>query len=356
MKKKPIAAVVKPAGKSLVTLRDIASHLGVSRTTVSLALKNQGRISGGTRSRILDAAKALGYQPDPTVSRLMAHLRIRRQGRARETIALLNNYPERFPWRGNVHLNRVHEGLHQRASALGFAMEDFWQTQPGMTPRRITGILQARGINGVVMLGFPQVTRSLDFGWQHFACCTIGHSLALPVHRVCAHQYRELFNALRQLALRGYRRVGLILNADVDQRVEHYYLAAYLVAQSEREERDRLEPLIFREGRSQFCEWFARQRPDAILLAQPPPSVGEVRAWIREVSKAKNDVALALLDLRDESEGVSGIRQSYHRIAAAAVDLVSGQLMRGETGIPAAPYVIKIEGEWWDGESTPPVG
>ena len=46
-----------------VTLQDIAAHCGVDRSTVSLALRGQGRISPATVERITRAAEELGYDP-----------------------------------------------------------------------------------------------------------------------------------------------------------------------------------------------------------------------------------------------------------------------------------------------------
>lgn len=46
------------------TTKDLARICGVSRTTVTRALYNQGRISEETRQRVLDAARELGYHPD----------------------------------------------------------------------------------------------------------------------------------------------------------------------------------------------------------------------------------------------------------------------------------------------------
>ena len=47
-----------------VTTKDIAKICGVSRTTVTRALSNQGRINEKTKENILNTAKELGYRPD----------------------------------------------------------------------------------------------------------------------------------------------------------------------------------------------------------------------------------------------------------------------------------------------------
>lgn len=47
-----------------LTLRDVSEASGVSEMTVSRVLRNRGDVSDATRSRVLDAAKTLGYVPN----------------------------------------------------------------------------------------------------------------------------------------------------------------------------------------------------------------------------------------------------------------------------------------------------
>lgn len=335
------------------TLRDLARQLGVSRTTVSLALNHHRRIPAATQQRICAAAAQLGYRPDPKVSRLMAYLRLRRRSPEREVIAVINAFPTREPWRTNTHLRTMRDSLCARALDVGFAVEDFWLGEPGMTALRLGGILRARGIAGLVLLPFPQFTESLDFSWPDFACTAIGHSVADPLHRICPHQYRDLNTALRALRALGYRRPGLVLNPDLDRRVEHYYMASYLYDQYSQPRRERLAPLLFTEGREQFLRWFERQRPDVLLLSQPPPARADVQAWLARLGRrCPRDYGLALLDLPHDDTATSGIRQAYGAVAAAAIDVVVGQLSRGERGLRALPQITKIEGEWRAGRTT----
>ncbi|MBP0592975.1 substrate-binding domain-containing protein [Paraburkholderia sp. LEh10] len=51
-------------------LKALASALGLSRTTVSRALNGYDDVSEATRKRVIEAARALGYQADPTARRL----------------------------------------------------------------------------------------------------------------------------------------------------------------------------------------------------------------------------------------------------------------------------------------------
>lgn len=348
--KPPTSGAVKPGP----TVRDLARHLGVSRATVSLALNNHERIPSATRERVKAAAAMLGYTPDPQVARLMSYLRVRRRSPTHEVIAVLHAFPDREPWQTNTHLRTMRQNLHVRAARAGFSAEDFWLAEPGMTPARLAGILRARGITGVVLLPFPHYTPSLEFDWSSFASAALGHSLGVPVHRVSPHQYRDSRMALQKLAALGYTRPGLVLNPDVDERVEHYFVAAYLI--EARRAGLRMPPLLFTNGADQFFRWLDRVRPDAILLAQQPPAKREVLSWLSHAQlRCPRDIGLALLDVpHDVTDRTSGVRQSYDAIACAAMDLVIAQILRGERGLPTAPQIIQIQGRWVEGHTTLP--
>ena len=53
----------------MITKKEIAERIGVSRTTVSLVLnrKPDARISEETRQRVIEAAAKFGYKPDACV-------------------------------------------------------------------------------------------------------------------------------------------------------------------------------------------------------------------------------------------------------------------------------------------------
>lgn len=54
----------EPQNKA-VSARDLADELGVSISTVSRAFSQGSRVAPDTRARILERARAMGYQPDP---------------------------------------------------------------------------------------------------------------------------------------------------------------------------------------------------------------------------------------------------------------------------------------------------
>lgn len=344
---------MKPAPHPLPTLRAIATRAGVSVATVSLALRDHASLPPRTRQRIQRLAARMGYQIDPKVAKLMAYLRQRRGVRTTSALGLMNMYAEATPWRRNPYLRRLHDAALQRAAQFGYELVDCWLTEPGMTPARMRDILVARGIEGLIFMGAPQWRAALDFDLSRFACAAIGYSLRLTLHRACQHQYQEMFTTLRHLHRLGYRRPGLMLTEDADQRTLHHWSAAFLSWQQTCRSEERV-PLL-REPRLDqptFDRWFKRQWPDVVIAQSPSAPV--ICGWLEEAG-APVPAACGFADLDVDptpESSCSGIRQNYEQVAAAAVDLVVAQIQRNEHGIPPHPKVVLMEGDWVDGGTT----
>lgn len=52
------------------TIKDVASALGMHKSTISLALSGKGNVSASTREKVLVAAREMGYEPHPLAQRL----------------------------------------------------------------------------------------------------------------------------------------------------------------------------------------------------------------------------------------------------------------------------------------------
>jgi LacI family transcriptional regulator len=71
-------------------MSQVAELAGVSKNTVSLALRNSPRIPPATRALVEAAAAQLGYQRNAAVGELMAQLRRTGSTQFTPTLALLN--------------------------------------------------------------------------------------------------------------------------------------------------------------------------------------------------------------------------------------------------------------------------
>jgi hypothetical protein len=138
---------------------------------------------------------------------------------------------------------------------------------------------------------------------------------------------------------------------DHDERVDHNWLAAYLVEQNQLHRKNRLPPLILDrwDGRA-FLAWFEAHRPDAIVMRLP-----EVLTCLRAAGqRVPADVGVAFHSLDEGSKGFSGMKKNSFQIGVMAVDLLVDMMHRNERGIPSIPYRLMVEGSWYEGKTLLP--
>lgn len=331
-------------------MQDVADKAGVSRMTVSLALRNHPSIPPETRARIQAIAHELGYRANPLISALMVQRRARRLPTAPPTIAYVTAYPTRDGWRhrGRIHIDYF-EGAKERAEQRGYRLELFWAREPGMTARRASAILRARNIRGLLLAPVLTARGHLSLDWSRFAVATMGFSLWRPrVHRAVPNQFQGTYTLLRRLARLGYRRIGLVIDRRVNERNNRQYTAALFDWQQRVPRARRVPPLVIeRWDEPSFRRWFAKHHPDAFITQH-----GEIHHSTQALGlSVPREVGLVCLSVSDLPPGTAGLNPKGRVIGATAADLVIDQLERNELGLPAEPQVVMIESEWVDGRT-----
>ena len=335
------------------TIRDIAARAGVSHTTVSLALRRDRRLPAATRRRIERLASELGYRRDAALGELMARLRTLRAQPAHAALGFVTAWPSRHGWRESANHRRFHAGSADRARELGYSLDEFWLTEPGMTSSRMTRILTARGIRGLILPSLPHPGGELRLRWKHFAAVTKGLTIALPaLHRVISSHYDDIRLVAAELTARKYRRIGLVLSEELNERVDCAWLAGLHVHQQRQAAADRVPPLIARPGRERadFDRWLVDHQPDVMLFSDLP-----VRMWAEAKGlRIPRDVGLVHLDWSPELALLAGLDSDPEELGRAATDLLVGQLHAQEHGIPHHEKIITIKGHWQDGATVRP--
>lgn len=332
--------------KTRVTLKDIAVRAEVTPMTVSLALRNHPRIPAETRLRIASIADDLGYSRDPKLCELMSYLR--KDAPSQATIAFLS-FHERGEFRGGASLSkRFCQGLEGRAAELGYKLERFYPVAQGLRGRRLTQILETRGIRGLIIphLGDTSIRYELD--WSRFATVVFGYSMKNPEHhRVSHHHAHGIRRALKELREREYRRIGLYLHRDIDYRVDHQWVANYLQDQVQDQVQEeggvRIAPLLVENWEQlDFQAWVEREGIDAVLTVHAP-----AYQWLLAMGKdVPEECGFVHLDWSEELAPISGINQKPELIGATAVDLLNNQLMVHRFGVPENAQSILLEGSW----------
>jgi DNA-binding LacI/PurR family transcriptional regulator len=332
-----------------IRMEDVAQKAGVSRATVSRALRNHPAIPYSTRQRIKDTAERLGYHPNPFVAVLMSRLKALRNERMTSIIALISSFPLNTGWRGNPSVTRMVEGASAHAERLGYRIDPFCLVELGMTDNRLSEILTTRGIQGVIILPTPKSGAQLNLNWPKFSPVALGYSMASPrLHRVCNHLVHTVTTALDNVIRLGYRRIGMAMRLDTDDRVDHAWRSGYLLY-SDMFPDIKFVPMLLTPKWSEqsFLRWFQKTKPELVVTDDM-----RVLEWLKVLGwRVPKDVGLVLLDRSKTHGACAGIDQHHEILGAAAVDLVVGQLHRNETGIPLHPKYVTIEGSWVNGQT-----
>lgn len=337
-----------------MSTRRIAELAGVSPTTVSLALRNSPKIPAATRQRIARVAQRLGYRPNAKVSELMAHLRLKHSRSRDGCFGVVSLYDSPRPWEGALHLQRIYEGMTRRAEALGYRLEPLWMRAPGMTYRRFRRILQARGIQGLLCFGSPNLQDEMPPELDDYAIVTQGLSIKTPLHRVTSHAYNDMWRVLKNVRALGYRRPGLVLGDYEGQRSAHAYLCVYLGwCQLELGGEPPIPVLRLKHvEEAPLLGWIHTHRPDVLILAHHYNALGDFEGALRRGGlRVPEDLGVAAVTQVLEGTRFSGLQGNQHLVGAWAVELLVSRIMNQDFGYPSHPRIEMVEMQWIDGKT-----
>ncbi len=351
--------------KDRITMTHVARRAGVHPTTVSLALRNHPSIPPSTRERIRTIADEMGYRPDPALNALTAYRHAKLARRETPPLAYLTHWDSEWGWRKLRAHERFFAGAVAEAEASGYKLEHFWLGEPGLSQQRISDILVARGITGVIVSShLPENDRPLALDWRKLSAVKIG---CLP-HAPQLHHVTNDCRSIMQLAVQriraaGYRRIGMVLPRWLDECTNLAWSAGFLAEQQRLEPEERI-PVLHTYGdlvgasveapcspivaAKPFAEWLKLHRPE-VLLAKAQL----VQPQLEQLGlSVPGDIALAEIDLDPDSE-MAGVRHNCERVGALAVDLLVRQMHQNRYGVPEYMIASLVEGAWQDGPTLP---
>lgn len=330
--------------------RDIARRARVSANTVSLALRNSPRISAATRQLVQRVANELGYTPDPRLGEYLRYIRQRRRAKSTPVLGLINAHPQPLARLTSPNIRAIAAAAIREASRQGYRLEEFWLRAPGMNTARLSGILEARGIRGVVVLPLPAGAHTLELNWTAFVCVTTCYSAyRIGLNLVTTNRQHYLELALHQLRALGYRRVGLAIDADTDDRSHHQTLAHSLWDRSQQPREQRVTPLSAPviDVRT-LRNWLRDEKPDAIVSTR-----NHVFGLLQQLGwRVPEDIGFASLaaSARD-IPNLAGVDERPDAVGTSTIDLLVGQLQREEYGLPVSRRLLLVEGGWIPGRT-----
>ena len=329
------------------TLRSLAKTLGLSRTTVSDALRGSPRVDPNTMVRVKKAARDAGYRRNPLAGALMSELRRSRGAAFRGVLAAIDfNEPDRPDDAARFHRELV-TGAQDRAVELGFKIEKFSVGHAGVSVQRLNSILQSRGIHGVILLPSWDEPDLSNLDWTQFAGIYTDYIIERPaLHSVCPDHYRSLLAALQRLALLGYTQPALFLQKHQDERLQYRWGAAFRAFQESHPNIRAIPPLVvdtFHED--EFVRWFRKHKPDVV--------VGHHTAAIEWMENAGAQVpathGFVSLNIHMRTRPCAGLDLQPRTLGSRSTELLIAQLQRNETGIPEWPSTTTIPARWSEG-------
>ncbi len=343
-----------------VSMSEIAKAAGVAKSTVSMALRNHPRISKTERKRIQTIAQTMGYQTNPLVSRLMYELRNSRKEHYVATLALINCTTELHVRNRLYSVDTTCLGVEARASQLGYAIDTFWLYDPAFSINRLSNILHARNIQGLIFYPIVQENTISELDpegllWNHFPSVVIGvrprqPSLTFAVNDHYATGF-QLGNKLRQL---GYKRIGFIIDRWLDEKLERRFATGFHASHTPGSS---TVPTLYmkrqfggptpEENHRALQKWLDHYKPDACACLNR-----YVYDWIVEMGiRVPEDMGVAFIDLGPETEGMAGMNQRHNTEGMAAVDALISQILRRENSVPSFQQGITLESVWQMGRT-----
>ncbi len=303
-----------------LTLRDLSERLGLARSTVSRALRDDPQIATATRERVRELADALGYRANAAARALT-----RREAQA---VGLMLPRSSQLIF-ANPYFSELLLGISSRAEQGGFPLLLSTAPHPDFTvwlrEGRVDGLLvlgssvtdaDVPGLNALVEARYPVVV--IHAGPRALGAVSVGSNERAGVWQALAHLERL-----------GHRRVALLSGPRGSRYAERRIRAYRSGVASFGLEADR-QLLIAsddsRAGGAAACrELLARKaRVDAILADNDLVALGAMESLAAAGMRVPEDVSVVGFDdtplAAVASPALTSVRQPTRRIGEIAFD------------------------------------
>jgi hypothetical protein len=157
---------------------------------------------------------------------------------------------------------------------------------------------------------------------------------------VIPHHLHNVYLALNELEKRGFKRIGLITEPGDHERVSYVYWAALALHQQRGQSAP--IPIIQFERPEELFIWYRSYEPDALLITEE-----HLGACIELLMKRERLPSTPLVILNHtKGRRFEGIYLYPELVGKVAIDLLAGQIQRGERSFADRPNVTMVEGSW----------
>lgn len=332
-----------------VTMQDVANRVGVSKMTVSLALRGDPKISAPKREIVRKTAKEMGYAPDPMLRALNLHKQKMREGLKGDVVAVIDCYRDS----SDPQIVRIYDGIVSMAEAVGYRVDRFSLSKT--PPAQLQRILRVRGIRLLILL--PEPVRSsmgipLSMDWEDFVTVQLGRShedRMLPT--VVLDQFGAMRMTLQKITALGYTRPAYINTAYHEDQCQFRYVAGFISAKNGSNRR------VLLSGQEDYSyaevsSFLNKTQPDAVIATEPQVMrILQACGW-----HVPGKTGFACLGMcGDAATAPSGVMVDCHTMGATAIEWIDKLMQSHFCGLLTTPQCMEIGGKWHDGNTLPTI-
>lgn len=334
-----------------VSMKQVAEAAGVSKNTVSLALRSSPLVKIATREKIIEAARCLGYSLNPAMSKLMSEISLHPGKRHYLRLAFLNHFRHALDNETHPPLRAFFQGAHDQAIAMGYHFQEFQRPSTEQERQARDRQIWAMGFDGAVIFPFEEGHGSVDFSTLQIPKVAIGFTWnGTGVPRVACDYFGNVLRLYRIAWEKGYRRIGLLMTPDMNKRTSLRVSGGFLAAQ--REAACSIElPIIMHD----------RQSPGALLAEAAGLScdcllVGATfQSYLPQELLRSKSIALASYSLSPEQSklGMAGMDECCEKVGRTALHILASTIQQSQLD-GLAELSVRVPGEFREGPSLPP--
>lgn len=328
--------------------REIATRLGISHATVSMALRDHPRIQASTRERVKQMAAEMGYQSNPNLRIFSNYIRAKRKPSKLSPLGWINAWSQPGKLVQHHEYGGYWRGASEAAAQMGYRLEEF-QLHPNTTSTELNRRLRAKNFCGLLLPPEGDPVALQHFPWERYHVVSLSHYASTPAsHLVAPDRFENCALAFRMMRNRGYRRIAFLTDEFPATINDKLSVAGFFSAQLELSENERLPVFATQDYPlpHQLSEWVACHRPDAILTDLPDAS----RLLKRAGLKIPQDLGLAF-SCRPETVTSAGIDCQPEEVGRVSLEILKSAI-DGYVN-PEFKIRVSVNGHWREGRTLP---
>lgn len=339
--------------KKRINIFDVAKKAGVSKSTVSLAMKGSPLLRRKTLLHVQSIAREMGYRPNMIFSIMGSGNKRKKNQANRLMIAFLHDNPG-----PNSREPSDFRFLPQIARDYGYGI-DVFNLFNFKSAEQLEKILYHRGYAAVIIgriINPKSVAYSLEL--KNFSVVSNTNTLwNNNFHRVSGDVFKAVQISWDKTYNAGYRKIGAaILKHNPEVPDDQLRLAAVLERQNHYAGQiEKIPPYLGKSGDNKaFLEWFHEYKPDAVIGFH----IGQYYILKENIpAKIFNQIGFASLIVQTNDKWarpISGVIHQEKEVAQVTIFILDQEIRNRIQGKPQNVMHISLFPKWHKGKTLQP--